>query len=149
MNNIHLALVLAYLCAGHAGAAGVVGNAKAGEAAFKKCASCHQVGRFAQAGYGPQLNGIIGRNAAATSDFKYSAAMKKSGIVWTEQKLGGISARAARCGAGNQHAVLGYQGRSADRRSDHLPAHDALIAAAGKHATRLPRRCRFRSARRA
>ena len=84
---ILLMLMCGSLATGHAGAAGVVGNAKAGEASFKKCASCHQVGRFAQAGYGPQLNGIIGRKAATTTDFKYSAAMKKSGIVWTEQKL--------------------------------------------------------------
>ena len=70
-----------------ANAAGYVGNVKAGQAAFRKCASCHQVGRYAQAGYGPQLNGIIGRKAAATPDFKYSGAMKKSGIVWTEQNL--------------------------------------------------------------
>lgn len=85
--RIFVATTLASAIAGHAGAAGYVGNARAGEAAFRKCASCHQVGRFAQAGYGPQLNGIIGRKAASTQDFKYSEAMKKSGIVWTEQKL--------------------------------------------------------------
>jgi len=80
-------MLLACVFYGHANAAAYVGNAKAGEAAFRKCASCHQVGRYAQAGYGPQLNGIIGRKAASTPDFKYSEAMKKSGIVWTEQKL--------------------------------------------------------------
>ena len=87
VSSVLFPFVIAVISVGHAGAAGVVGNAKAGEASFKKCASCHQVGRFAQAGYGPQLNGIIGRRAATTTDFKYSAAMKKSGIVWTEQKL--------------------------------------------------------------
>ena len=87
MNKIHLSMLFACICSGPAGAAEYVGNAKAGQAAFRKCASCHQVGRYAQAGYGPQLNGIIGRKAAATPDFKYSEAMKKSGIVWTEQKL--------------------------------------------------------------
>ena len=80
-------MLVACLYSSHAGAAPYVGNAKAGQAAFRKCASCHQVGRYAQAGYGPQLNGIIGRKAASTPDFKYSEAMKKSGIVWTEQKL--------------------------------------------------------------
>ena len=87
MNNFYLAILFSCICSGHAGAADYVGNAKAGQAAFRKCASCHQVGRYAQAGYGPQLNGIIGRKAAATPDFKYSEAMKKSDIVWTEQKL--------------------------------------------------------------
>ena len=83
MNKFYLAILFSCICSGHAGAAGYVGNAKAGQAAFRKCASCHQVGRYAQSGYGPQLNGIIGRKAAATPDFKYSEAMKKSGIVWT------------------------------------------------------------------
>lgn len=87
LSSVFLPFVVAAISAGHAGAADISGNANVGEAAFKKCASCHQVGRFAQAGYGPQLNGIIGRKAATTTDFKYSAAMKKSGIVWTEQKL--------------------------------------------------------------
>ena len=87
VSRILVGVMAAFLFSSHAGAAGYVGNAKAGQAAFRKCASCHQVGRYAQAGYGPQLNGIIGRKAAATPDFKYSEAMKKSGIVWTEQKL--------------------------------------------------------------
>jgi cytochrome c len=87
ISNVFASIAITVACAGHASAAGVIGNAKTGEAAFRKCASCHQVGRFAQAGYGPQLNGIIGRKAATTTDFKYSTAMKKSGIVWTEQKL--------------------------------------------------------------
>ena len=87
ISRLLAAAMAALLFSSHAGAAGYVGNAKAGQAAFRKCASCHQVGRYAQAGYGPQLNGIIGRKAAATPDFKYSEAMKKSGIVWTEQKL--------------------------------------------------------------
>ncbi|SEN58858.1 cytochrome c [Duganella sp. CF517] len=87
ISSLLAAAMAALLFSSHAGAAAYVGNAKAGEAAFRKCASCHQVGRYAQAGYGPQLNGIIGRKAASTPDFKYSEAMKKSGIVWTEQKL--------------------------------------------------------------
>lgn len=68
-------------------AAGVSGDAAAGKTAFMKCASCHQVGRSARGSFGPQLNGVIGRPAGATTDFKYSQAMKKSGIVWSEEKL--------------------------------------------------------------
>ena len=63
------------------------GDAVRGKLLFKPCASCHQIGPYASAGYGPQLNGIIGRKAAATADFKYSEAMRKSGIVWNEQNL--------------------------------------------------------------
>lgn len=63
------------------------GDAVAGKAAFAKCASCHQIGPSARAGFGPQLNGIVGRPAAATRDYRYSAAMQNSRIVWTEDKL--------------------------------------------------------------
>jgi len=59
----------------------------AGEAAFRQCASCHAVGPSARAGFGPQLNGIVGRRAAATTDYNYSVALRDSGIVWTDETL--------------------------------------------------------------
>jgi cytochrome c len=59
----------------------------AGKRVFARCASCHQIGGSAGAAFGPQLTGIVGRRAAATSDFAYSAAMKASRLVWTEQNL--------------------------------------------------------------
>ncbi|MBV6322236.1 c-type cytochrome [Duganella violaceipulchra] len=70
-----------------AGQVSAAGDARVGEALFKRCASCHQVGPYAQGGFGPQLNGIIGRRAASTKDYKYSEAMKKSGLVWDEKTL--------------------------------------------------------------
>ena len=63
------------------------GDAIAGKKVFSTCANCHQVGPSARGGFGPQLNGIIGRRAGATSDYRYSAAMKDAGFVWTEDKL--------------------------------------------------------------
>ena len=67
------------------------GDAVAGKALFLSltCASCHAVGPGARSGFGPQLNGIFGRTAGSALDYqeRYSAAMKKSGIVWSEQSL--------------------------------------------------------------
>lgn len=65
------------------------GEVEAGKAAFVYCASCHAVGPGAHAGFGPQLNGLFGRPAGSTADYKdrYSAAMKNSGIVWSDQTL--------------------------------------------------------------
>jgi cytochrome c len=83
-------LLVALLAAGQAGAAGAgagAGNAKNGAFLFQRCASCHAVGPYASAGYGPQLTGIIGRKSATTKDFKYSEAMKKSGLTWDEKTL--------------------------------------------------------------
>lgn len=60
----------------------------AGQRTFaQRCASCHQIGPYARAGFAPQLNGIVGRKAGSTADFRYSAAMKGSGLIWTEQNL--------------------------------------------------------------
>jgi cytochrome c len=60
---------------------------KRGEVLFQRCASCHAVGPYATGGYGPQLNRIVGRRAASTKDYRYSEAMKKSGLVWDEKTL--------------------------------------------------------------
>ncbi|WP_420992535.1 c-type cytochrome [Cupriavidus sp. 30B13] len=69
-------------------AARAAGDAQAGKNVFaSKCASCHSVGPSARGAFGPQLNGIFGRHAGSTSDYQYSDAMKKSGIVWSEKTL--------------------------------------------------------------
>jgi cytochrome c len=62
-------------------------DAGTGETIFRQCASCHQVGPRARAGFGPQLNGLFGRRAASTPDYRYSAALRASGIVWDERTL--------------------------------------------------------------
>jgi cytochrome c len=80
---IFIALLFAQPLAG----AAPVGNPKSGALLFQRCASCHAVGPFASGGYGPQLNGIVGRRAASTKDYKYSDAMKKSGLTWDEKTL--------------------------------------------------------------
>ncbi|WP_193365685.1 c-type cytochrome [Herbaspirillum sp. YR522] len=67
--------------------AGAAGDVAAGRAAFAKCASCHQVGPSARGGFGPQLNGVIGRRAGATADFRYSSAMANANFNWTEERL--------------------------------------------------------------
>jgi len=64
------------------------GDAEAGGKLFSKtCGGCHQVGESARGGFGPELNGIIGRKAGTTTDYQYSDAMKNSGVVWTREKL--------------------------------------------------------------
>lgn len=62
-------------------------DADAGKKIFKKCAPCHSIGPGAKNKAGPQLNGILGRKAATVEGFKYSTAMKNSGITWDNEKL--------------------------------------------------------------
>jgi len=80
-------LALALALAGQTPVSHAAGDILAGKATFSQCASCHAVGPSARGGFGPQLNGLFGRPAAATPDYKYSAAMKNSGIVWSEKTL--------------------------------------------------------------
>jgi len=67
-------------------AAAADGDAARREKRFEDCASCHAVAAD-QNGVGPSLHGIFGRKAASLDDFRYSSAMRKSGITWTAQTL--------------------------------------------------------------
>ncbi|MDR2112493.1 MAG: c-type cytochrome [Candidatus Accumulibacter sp.] len=61
---------------------------KAGERAFRlHCRSCHAVGNKAVSRKGPTLNGVTGQKAAQAQDFKFSDALQKSGLVWTEKNF--------------------------------------------------------------
>lgn len=72
----------------NAPSASAAGDAEAGGKLFAKtCGGCHSVGEGARGGFGPELNGIIGRPAGTTTDYQYSDAMKNSGVVWTRDKL--------------------------------------------------------------
>ncbi|MBV8158507.1 MAG: c-type cytochrome [Dyella sp.] len=82
-----LALALATL-AFHASANAASDNIDAGREAFTRlCASCHHVGPSARGAFGPQLNGLFGRRAGSTADYRYSDAMKASNVVWSDATL--------------------------------------------------------------
>src|SRR5947208_16800524 len=59
----------------------------AGEAVFRKCQPCHDVGEAAKNKLGPELNGIDGRKAGTAEGYAYSDSNKNSGIVWSEARL--------------------------------------------------------------
>jgi cytochrome c2 len=62
------------------------GDAARGEQRFEECAACHKLEPGAN-DVGPSLNGLFNRKAAELADFRYSPALKRSGIVWSAQTL--------------------------------------------------------------
>lgn len=68
------------------------GDAAAGKKVYNKCKTCHSL----EAGknkLGPNLAGIIGREAGSVEGYKYSKAMASSGIVWDEATLDAFLAK--------------------------------------------------------
>lgn len=52
-----------------------------GKAVFEQCAACHSLDGTGDYD-GPTLKGVIGRRAGSLEDYRYSAAMKRSDVVW-------------------------------------------------------------------
>lgn len=62
------------------------GDPAAGEKAFRVCKACHAT----EAGknrVGPSLFGVVGAKAGHVDTFKYSDALKASGITWDDEHL--------------------------------------------------------------
>lgn len=63
----------------------------AGEAVFKKCASCHTADKGGANKVGPNLFGVVERPVASHEGFSYSAAMKDfaqgGSVTWTYENL--------------------------------------------------------------
>jgi cytochrome c len=59
-------------------------DANHGKQLFTACAACHTEKPDA---LGPSLKGIVGRKSASLEDFRYSNAMKRANLTWTEDNL--------------------------------------------------------------
>ncbi len=91
-NRVLLSIAATILAASSASA----GDPAAGEKIFSKCKVCHSItaddGTAIQKGgkVGPNLYGVIGRQAGTYPDFKYGdsiVAAGAAGLVWDEEKI--------------------------------------------------------------
>jgi cytochrome c len=81
---VRAAMALTMLLA--AGAARADGDAARGEKKFGDCAACHKLEAGAN-NVGPSLHGLFTRKAGEIADFRYSPAIKRSGIIWSPETL--------------------------------------------------------------
>src|SRR5215470_5655187 len=77
-----LALVLVLALAGGAQAAGDAGHGK--EIYDTRCSACHSLDANR---VGPMHRGVYGRKAGSVPDYNYSAGVKASTVIWTEDTL--------------------------------------------------------------
>lgn len=84
------------------------GDPEAGEKVFARCKACHVIDKE-QNRVGPHLVGIVGRKAGSVEGFKYSDAMKNSGVTWTEEELAKYLANPKGEIPGNKMAFAGLK----------------------------------------
>ena len=84
------------------------GDAEQGEKVFNQCKACHAVDE-PQNKVGPHLVGIIGRPAGSVEGFKYSDALKESGITWNEETIAAYVADPRGYIKGNRMAFAGLK----------------------------------------
>ena len=63
------------------------GDPARGQQLFTRCAACHKIGPNPARSIGPALNGVVGRAAGGEPGYRYSPAMKASGITWDEASI--------------------------------------------------------------
>jgi cytochrome c len=62
------------------------GDATKGKKVFKKCKACHST-KAGKKKVGPSMFGVVGRKAGTAKGFRFSKAMKGSGLTWDEATL--------------------------------------------------------------
>jgi len=88
------------------------GDAARGEKRFEECAACHALEKGKES-VGPDLHGVFGRRAGEAADFRYSPALKRSGIVWSEQTIDTFVADPQAVVPGNRMPYAGIPDASA------------------------------------
>jgi cytochrome c len=108
-----------------------------GKALFEKCAACHslEAGKNDDA---PSLRGVFGRKSASVEEYRYSAAMKRSEVIWTQSTLNSFIEDPQAFIPGNRMPFDGLKEKS--EREDLLAYLELATKTAATYEFRLTRR---------
>jgi len=107
-------------------AAGAIaaGDAASGEKLAKKCAACHTMDEGGKNRLGPNLFNILDKPAGAVEGYKYSSAMKESGITWDAATFQDFIAKPKKVVKGTKMSFSGL--KTAAQRADLLAYFQTL-----------------------
>lgn len=86
MRRMQVWLSVGFVALASGSVAAQEGDPAAGAKVFNKCKACHVLDEEKNR-VGPYLHGVFGRTAGSVEGFKYSSAMKESGIVWSDETI--------------------------------------------------------------
>lgn len=99
-------------------------DAAKGQALTKQCASCHTFDTGGKVLTGPNLHGIVGRQAGAVAGFGYSDKMKGMGKPWDNDMLDQFLANPKAVVPGTKMSFAGIS--KPDQRADLIKYLDSL-----------------------
>ena len=86
------------------------GDPSKGKVVFEQCAACHALDEAKTDG--PSLKGVFGRKAGSRDDYRYSAAMTRSDVVWDATTLDAYIANPQEYIKGNRMSFAGVTDKS-------------------------------------
>lgn len=89
-----------------------------GEKLAKKCKACHTLNEGGKNRLGPNLFNILGSPAASVEGYKYSKAMKASGLTWDDTTFTEYITKPKKVVKGTKMSFRGF--KKADQREDLL-----------------------------
>lgn len=89
-------------------AAASPGNADRGKGLFTRCSNCHTADKTGKHKVGPNLGGVVGRDAGKAPGFAYSAALEKLGGKWDDARLDAWLAGPQKLASGTKMVFPGF-----------------------------------------
>jgi cytochrome c len=101
------ALIAMLIFVGSTTSPGYAQDTEHGKTVFKACSACHATDLTNR--LGPGLEGIVGRKAGTAPGFRYSNAIKNSGIVWDDKWLNAYLESPQKAVPGNKMPYAGLK----------------------------------------